>query len=560
MTCFRPPRLLSAILVLLVVGALGACDQSPPGPEASEPQSADAQSADVRSMGSQPSAALGPASDKAPDRHIVGVSSTEAFEQARRRAESVYRVISLGPYGTAVAGVFPEEARQALRGRPGVDYIEPDKVYRIIEQTLPWGIDRVDADVAHSNGETGGDGNGAELAIIDTGIDDDHPDLNGNLARPLGDNTNHKAFASCRGPNCNYAWSDDNDHGTHVAGTADALDNTAGVVGVSTEATLHAAKVCDKSGFCSSSDIAAALEWTADNGFDAANLSLGGSYSETIDNAGKYAYDKGVFLAAAAGNDGPCTDCVSYPAANEEFVAVSATDDTDALASFSSTGCEVELGGPGDDIYSTVIGGYDTFSGTSMASPHVAGAAAQLMDNGYANATHSSSDAESADCYPASPGGARGQLQDSAEDIGLASNEQGNGLVDVAAALGLDSSDNLSGSGGDDSGGDNPPTASVDGVSEVETNSPHAEFDISWSVSDEDGDLESVEITLYDDTDSQTEDSETVDVSGGSASGTARLRAHHDDSSGNNYTAEVVATDSNGNEATDTGSISENGS
>jgi subtilisin len=330
-------------------------------------------------------------------------------------------------------------AAERLDRRGDVRYVERNKDMQVLVETLPWGIDRVDADVAHANGETG---DGVDIAIIDTGIDSDHPDLKENLG-------SGKAYVSCRGsPNqCKQPWDDDYDHGTHVAGIADAVDNNKGVIGVSTQATLHSLKVCDNSGSCGSSDIAAALEYTADQGWDVANLSLGGSYSSVIDDAGKYAYDRGVLLVASAGNSGPCTDCVGYPAANEEFIAVSATSCDDSLASFSSTGCEAELAGPGENIYSSVIGDYGTYSGTSMSAPHVTGAGAQLMANGYANANQTSSDAEAADCYPTSPGGARGQLQDTAEDIGLTSNEQGEGLVDVAAALGLDSSNDGTGDG-----------------------------------------------------------------------------------------------------------------
>lgn len=495
-------------------------------------------------------------------RHIVGASSRAAVDEARRRADSVYRVIELGSYPTAVAGVFPEDARKQLGRRRDVEYVEKDVTHGIVGETLPWGIDRVDADVAHSDGETGGDNSdgegGTDISIIDTGIDDDHPDLVDNLG--VG-----KAFQGS-------SWDDDNGHGTHVAGTADAVNNTKGVVGVSTGAVLHAARVCNGGGLCFTSDIAAALEWTADQGYDVANLSLGGGYSETVDNAGKYAYDNGVLLVAAAGNDGECTDCVGYPAANEEFIAVSATTCNDSLAGFSSTGCQVELAAPGKDVYSTVPGGYDTFSGTSMASPHVAGAGAQLMDNGYANAIQSSSDAESAECYPTSPGGARGQLQDSAEDIGLPSNEQGDGLVDVAAALGLSSTDDGTGTGpncGDDGGGGgggggSAPT--VDSLSLKEDNSggsPHADFDASWKVSDDDGDLDTVDLTLYE-LDSngnrtETEDSASLDVSGSDASGTTDLKAKFDENNDLTYEVELVVTDANGNTASDIATETEDG-
>jgi subtilisin len=184
-------------------------------------------------------------------------------------------------------------------------------------------------------------------------------------------------------------------------------------------------KVLDKRGSGSFSDIAAGVEYVADQGWDVGSMSLGASSgSRALKDACAYAQERGVFLVAAAGNDGPCGDCVGYPAAYEECLAVASSASDDSLSEFSSTGPEVELVAPGTDIYSTTPGGYDTFSGTSMAAPHVAGAAGQLMANGYTNAE------------------ARSRLKDTAEDVGLASNEQGAGLLDAAAALGHDSSNN----------------------------------------------------------------------------------------------------------------------
>ncbi|PSP54573.1 peptidase S8 [Halobacteriales archaeon QS_1_67_19] len=345
----------------------------------------------------------------------VGFAAESGREVALDAADEVVREFNFD----AVTVRAPKQVLSALESRSDVRYVEFNGTMRALDQTLPWGIDRVDADVAHANRETG---NGADIAIIDTGIDDDHPDLQANVGEG-------KAFVTCVGTNCNYAWSDDNDHGTHCAGIADALNNSQGVVGVSTEATLHAVKVLDATGAGSYSDVAAGIEYTADQGWDVGSLSLGGDDSSVVKDACQYAYDRGVLLVAAAGNDGQCTDCVGYPAAYEECIAVSATSKDDSLASFSSTGPEVELAAPGDNICSTVIGGYDTFSGTSMACPHVSGAGGQLMADGYTNTE------------------ARQRLRDTAEDVGLADNEQGYGLLDVAAALGYDSSDDGTGSG-----------------------------------------------------------------------------------------------------------------
>ncbi|PSP80853.1 peptidase S8 [Halobacteriales archaeon QS_1_68_20] len=365
------------------------------------------------------------------DRKIVGLAAGEDFGPAKAVADSVHRTLDFGDVGKAVAGNFSEQAIDRLRANHDVRYVENDGLMHALPgngppggggsegECLPWGVDRTDADVAHANGETG---SGADIAIVDTGIDDDHPDLQANVGKG-------KAFVECKGGNCNYAWSDDDDHGTHCAGIADAVrGNEEGVQGVSTEATLHAVKVLDKSGSGTFSDVADGIRYVADQGWDVASLSLGASSgSQTVKDAGQYAYDKGVLLVAAAGNDGPCSDCVGYPAAYSEFVAVSSTDSDDSLSSFSSTGPEVEIAAPGGSVYSTVIGGYDTFSGTSMACPHVSGAGGQLMANGVSNKK------------------ARSKLKNNAEDLGLGDNEQGAGLLDVADTLGYDSSDDGTG-------------------------------------------------------------------------------------------------------------------
>ncbi|WP_137287556.1 S8 family peptidase [Halorussus salinisoli] len=354
----------------------------------------------------------------------VGFSSQRGRDAAVAEASEVVREFDSLDIVTAK---MPKQAATSLEQNPNVRYVEQNGTMQALAQTLPWGVDRVDAEVLHANGETG---NGADVAIIDTGIDDDHPDLQNNLGEG-------KAFVSCgtggwtgscsfsgNSNSCNYEWSDDNDHGTHCAGIADAVNNSEGVVGVSTEATLHAVKVLDCGGSGTYSDIAAGIEYVADQGWDVGSLSLGGdSGSSALKDAVQYATDNGVLLVAAAGNDGSCTDCVGYPAAYSEVMAVSSTASDDSLSDFSSQGPEVEIAAPGTDIYSTVPGGYDTFSGTSMACPHVSGAGGQLMSNGYTN------------------GDARSQLKSTAEDIGLTSNESGSGLLDAAAALGYDSSD-----------------------------------------------------------------------------------------------------------------------
>lgn len=304
----------------------------------------------------------------------------------------------------------PKQALKGLRQRSDVRYVEENGQMHALAQSTPWGVDRVDADIAHNAGETG---SGADIAILDTGIDSDHPDLQANLGAGA-------AAVNCSGSGCNYNWDDDNGHGTHCAGIANAVDNSRGVVGVSTSATLHAVKVLGRNGSGSYSGIAAGIEYVADQGWDVASLSLGGGQSSAVADAVQYAYNRGVLIVAAAGNSGPCSNCVGYPAAEPESIAVSATNSSDGLARFSSTGSQIEIAAPGANITSTYVGGgYESLNGTSMACPHVSGAGGLLMANGYTNTE------------------ARQRLRATAEDINLPSNEQGAGLLDGAAALGL---------------------------------------------------------------------------------------------------------------------------
>jgi subtilisin len=347
----------------------------------------------------------------------VGYSSESGRQAALHAADEVVREFAFD----ALTVRLPSEAVSDLRERADVRYVELDGRM----QTLCYGCgyDRIDANVAYENGFEGA---GADVAVIDTGIDSDHPNLEANLGKG-------KAFVECgscscllcgdNGNECHYPWDDDHDHGSHCSGIIGATESCECRIGVAPEATLHSVKVFDCQGNGSYSDIAAGIEYTADQGWDVANLGFGGDYSSAVKDACTYAYQKGVILVAAAGNDGPCTDCVTYPAAYDECIAVGAVDCDGNPSSFSSTGPEVELVAPGEDVYSTVPGGCERRSGSSVAAAFVSGAAALLMSEGYSNTD------------------ARQRLQETAEDIGLSENEQGHGLVDVAAALGLDSSD-----------------------------------------------------------------------------------------------------------------------
>ena len=338
-----------------------------------------------------------------PERKIVGLTADAPVGLARQAADEVHHELDFDHIGKAIVGKFPETALNGLENNPHVRYVEDDQEAFAL-QTVPWGVDRVGGDVLHANNETGA---GASIAIIDTGVQVNHETL---------DVVGGAAFGTTCG-SCPEPYGDDNGHGTHCAGTAVAPDNGIGVVGVSLDSDLYSVKVLDGSGGGSFADVAAGIEWTADQGIDVASLSLGGaSHVQALEDACEYAVSQGTLVVAAAGND--FGGAVGYPAAYDSVIAVSSTDSNDNLSNFSSTGPEVEIAAPGSDVYSTYINnGYDTLSGTSMACPHVAGAAAHLMANGYTNSE------------------ARQQLRDTAEDIGLAPDEQGYGLLDAEEAV-----------------------------------------------------------------------------------------------------------------------------
>lgn len=291
-------------------------------------------------------------------------------------------------------------------------------------QTLPWGISRIHADDAWatSTGAT------VKVAVIDTGIQADHPDLKDNIKGGT------RFYVQGSTVYQDSRWGDDNGHGTHVAGTIAARDNTVGVVGVAPNVELYAVKVLDKFGNGPWSAVAAGVRWAADNGMDVASMSLGGAGgSWALYAAVDYALAHGVVLIASSGNSGdgsPATDEISYPAGYDGVIAVGATSSTDAVASFSSSAPYVTLCAPGVSVYSTYKSSrYATLSGTSMAAPHVAGAAALVL----ATTISAAYDADSDGAWD--PAEVKAKLQDTATDIGAAANSCGAGLVDAAAAV-----------------------------------------------------------------------------------------------------------------------------
>ena len=315
-----------------------------------------------------------------------------ANEHAQSYAARVTHVYQQALRGYA-ARMSPAEAARVARD-PRVQWVQPDRVMRTTAQTTPTGIDRVEADRSPTAQIDGTDGRvDVDVAVIDTGADLDHPDLNINTAGAKD--------CTLLGLSAN----DGNGHGTHVSGTIGALDNDSGVVGVAPGARIWPVKVLTAIGVGLNSDVICGVDYVTAHAdeIEVANMSLGGA-GEDDGNCGRTNEDAlhtaicasvaaGVTYAVAAGNDhADARD--STPAAYDEVITVSALadfdgqpgggaastcreDTDDTFADFSNFGADVDLIAPGVCILSTSLsGGTATLSGTSMATPHVAGGAA----------------------------------------------------------------------------------------------------------------------------------------------------------------------------------------
>lgn len=392
---------------------------------------------------------------ESPERVLIGFRRAPDPAAVRASGGRVTHVYDLLP---AVAAEVPPSMIPSLRRRAGVLYVEPDyPVYatrprpaaptigpRTIGapqplfdpdlEILPWGIVRIGAPLVWL-GAPGGPppnmGEAVKVGIIDTGLDYTHPDLADNYV--LGYDF------------VNNDWDprDDNGHGTHVAGIIAAIDdgpNSGGanadgvsVVGVGPRVHLYIAKSLDSDGAGYMSDIVAALDAAAKYDVDIVNMSLGSPFfSLTLRRACDRAYQAGVLLIAAAGNESQSR--LDVPARYSSVIAVGATDETDQRASFSNYSSKLELCAPGVGILSTMPTylvrlnqspygyqqSYDYLSGTSMACPHVTGAAALTFA-----------------AHPAwSHTEVRDRLAATAEDLGAVGRDRyfGYGLLDAAAA------------------------------------------------------------------------------------------------------------------------------
>jgi len=358
---------------------------------------------------------------------LIGFKDLPDAALVRAHGGAVTAVFDIVP---ALAATVPESALAGLQRNPNVEYVEEDRalfaIYDPATEALPWGIARIGASSAWLGGNTGA---GVRVAIIDTGIDAGHPDLAANYT--LG----YDFYRRDAVPN------DENGHGTHVAGIIAALDDgpnyggrNAGtsVIGVGPQIDLLIAKFLGPSGSGSTSQEVSAIQWAVKNKARVISMSYGSYYaSRTEQKALNNAYAKGIYLAAAAGNDGlPIT---IYPAGYANVVSVAATDSSNQVAYFSNYNSDVELAAPGVNILSTMptyvawlntnyglARMYEYLSGTSMACPHVSGSAALFIGK-----------------HPTwSVTQVRDRLNSTAVDLGPAGRDAdfGYGLVNAAAA------------------------------------------------------------------------------------------------------------------------------
>ncbi len=338
------------------------------------------------------------------------------------------------------AGLSMEEALAKLKGDPRIEHAEPNHIYRALDEGLPtpndprwseqWSFRMVDAPAAWDRGATG---EGVVVAVIDTGVAYE----------------NHKGFKRVEDLNqtkfvkgydfvkdSDHA-NDDHGHGTHVAGTiAQSTNNGKGVAGMAYHAKIMPLKVLSKQGFGSAADIADAIRFAADEGAHVINMSLGGGpRSFVMQSAVNYARKKGLVIACAAGNGG--RGRVEFPAAYKGAFAVSSVGPTAKLAFYSSYGKQIAIAAPGGDkqaggekggiVQNTidprnvgVTNQYLYFQGTSMATPHVAAAAAMVISTGVTD-----------------PEKVEEILKSSAKDAGEPGWDQryGHGILNIGAAV-----------------------------------------------------------------------------------------------------------------------------
>lgn len=363
--------------MLLLAATLAGCDSSAPLSSQQPPEAPSVERTYDQSSGPIPGRYIVVLNDEVLRAKSAAAVRSAARSLLRGTGATPTKTYATALRGFAASGLSDEQAAR-LRGRPEVSLVEQDQFVKLSPppgagpgggdggssgQTTPYGVTRVGGPIS---------GVGGTAWVLDTGIDLDHPDLNVDEPRSA-------VFVS-KGPGSKTP-NDKDGHGTHVAGTIAAIDNSRDVVGVTEGVPVVAVKVLDDNGRGSYSDIIDGVDYVAANAAqgDVANMSLGGGPSDALDTAVENAASNGIYFSIAAGNSSE--DAGNFSPARTEATnvyTVSAFDDTDAFASFSNfsgpTDPPIEYGGPGVDVLSLYAdGGTTTLSGTSMSAPHVAG-------------------------------------------------------------------------------------------------------------------------------------------------------------------------------------------
>lgn len=327
-----------------------------------------------------------------------------ADPETRSKVQSLSRRYSLIPKSKVnLLGqvVFQSKAKKAgdilrlvseLEKDPDVEYAEPNFIVRAFGEKVPWGVSKVEATQAWA--QNGVDGAGVVVAVVDTGVDYNHPDIDDNIWMNDGEISGNGIDDDGNGfvddrygwdfAGWNFEFRPDNDpmdeigHGTHVAGIIAAERNGRYVVGVAPKARIMAVKVFTAAGYATARTVADGILYAASNGADVINLSLGTYYySRAMEEAVKYATSRGAVVVAAAGND--WWDLPSYPAAYEDVISVGSVDSSNERSWFSNFG-KIDLVAPGSSVESLQMDGRTVvYSGTSMAAPHVCGVAALVL-------------------------------------------------------------------------------------------------------------------------------------------------------------------------------------
>jgi len=354
-------------------------------------------------------------------RYIIKMKNKEATEDFAEKNKDILEVgkevMELQNLDSVLLDLSSQELND-IQSNPDVMYVEADASVSIQDiedqnttandlfsrQITSWGTHSIGADLSTENGFAG---HGVKIAILDTGIAN-HSDLNISGGYSFVDDT--------------PVYSDDNGHGTHVAGIIAAKDNGIGIQGIASDSEIYAVKVLDSDGKGNYSQVIQGIDYAIQNQMDVILMSFGGNkFSQALLDAVTAARNNGIVLVAAAGNKGGGEESMTYPALFQEVISTGAVNKSFARANFSSTGQQLDVVAPGTDILSTYMGdGYRSLSGTSMAAPFVAGSLAVIWSK------HPDwNDQQVLDA-----------LYNSATQLGDA-REYGHGLINIAKAAGI---------------------------------------------------------------------------------------------------------------------------